>query len=196
MATITVPRTRLYDVSVAEFGIRQSVFLSTSPTDGSTRTVEVPGARWVMTLTFPAQFNTDRAYIEALFASLRAQSNRLSMGHPLRREPRGTLRGSPTLGATASAGATTVNINQSGSTVYAGDMIGVGGELKMVTEDRLSGLTSVPITPPMRGTFNAGTAVTWDWPATLWIVNGDSVRVPLGPVTSPQFSVDLVEVFA
>lgn len=200
MATISHPTTRLWTPASADFGIRQSVILSTSPLDGQTQTAEVLGARWVCTVTYTAANNGDRAQFEGLFAALRAQVNRLSMGHPLRRLPRGTMRGSPTTSGSTSALSNTVNIAATtGQTLLAGDMIGIGTQLFMVTANAVSVagvMTGVNISAPVRTAITAGTAVVWDWPRALWIVNGDSVRVPLTPVASPAFSVDLVEVFS
>jgi hypothetical protein len=194
VATILHPTTRLWVPASGDFGLRQAVILTTSPLDGQTQTVEVLGARWVCSVTYTPANNNDRAQFEALFASLRAQVNRLSMGHPLRRVPRGTMRGSPTLGASAAALAETINVSGTG-TLEAGDMLGIGGQLVMVTT-KPSALTSVAITPPLRAARSAGTLVVWDWPRTLWIVNSDAVRVPLAPVASPSLTVDLVEVFS
>jgi hypothetical protein len=194
MASIPHPTTRLWTPASADFGLRQAVIPSTSPLDGQTQTVEVLGARWVCSVTYTAANNNDRAQFEALFADLRAQVNRLSMGHPLRRVPRGTMRGAPTLGAAAAALAETINISGTG-TLLAGDMLGVNGQLVMVAVTPTN-LNSVRITPRLRGAATSGTPVVWDWPRALWIATSDVVRIPLAPVASPSLTVDLVEVFS
>lgn len=194
MATITVPNTRPYWPQSADFGLEGAVFESTSPMDLSVQSVDMLAARWVGTLTWTPHDNATRAAVEALFAQLRGRANRLSMGHPLRRFPRGTMRGTPTLNGAHSALASTLNITGSG-TLMAGDMLGVGGELVMVTADNPP-LSAVPITPFLRTAKTAGTAVTWDWPRALFIVTSDAVRVPLGPRISPSFSIDVAQVFA
>jgi len=199
MATIVVPVTRWATPVTADFGLRQSVILSTSPLDGHTQTVEMLGARWVCTLNYNNQTEADRARLEGMFGALRAQANRLSMGHPLRRKPRGAMRGSPTLSGSHADGLTTLNISGDGNSLMAGDMLGIGSgaaaQLVMVTEDNPL-YTSVPITPPLRTTHSGGTAITWDWPRTLWIATSDAVRLPVGRVTAGPFSVELVEVFS
>ena len=129
---------------------------------------------------------------EALFAQLRGRANRLRMGHPRRRLPRGTMRGTPALSGAHSALASTLNISGTG-TLLAGDLLGVGDDqVVMVTADCLAGLTAVPITPPLRKAKTAGQAVTWDWPLAVFLVTSP-VRVPYAPRMSPSFSFDVVE---
>lgn len=195
MATIILPDSRTWWPESADFGLQAATFESESATDLSIQTTDMLAARWVQTLTFTAHTNAARAGVEALIAQLRGRANRLSVGHPLRKAPRGTMRGTPTLNGSHSALATTLNISGTG-TLLAGDMLGIGGELVMVTADNPS-LSAVPIEPFLRTSKSAGTAVVWDWPRALFVLAGsDAIRVPFGPQVSPSFSVDLVQVFA
>lgn len=195
MATITLPNTRTYTPATADWGLETATFNSTSATDLSVQTVDMLASRWRCAMTFTPHTNAERAAVEAFFVQLRGQGNRLSMGHPLRRVPRGTLRGAPTLASAASALASTIAISGSGS-LMAGDMLGVGGELVMVTADNPP-LSAVPIAPFLRTAKLAGTSVVWDWPRTLFVpVGSDAIRIPLGPKVSPSFSLDMFEVFA
>ncbi|MFM1991283.1 MAG: hypothetical protein RJA99_4240 [Pseudomonadota bacterium] len=195
MATITLPNTRVYTPATADWGLETATLTAQSPTDLSVQTVDMLASRWVCSLAFTPHQNAERAAVESLMAQMRGQGNRLSMGHPLRRVPRGTMRGTPTLTSTASALASTIAITGTG-TLLAGDMLGIGGELVMVTADNPS-LSAVPIAPFLRASKAAGTAVVWDWPRTLFIPReSGATRVPLGPRVSPGFSLDLVEVFA
>jgi hypothetical protein len=194
MPTITLPNSRVYIPQTADFGLQAATFESESSTDLSLQTTDMLAARWVSTLTWTPHDNATRAAVEALMAQLRGKANRLSMGHPLRRAPRGTMRGTPTLAASASALATTLNITGTG-TLLPGDMLGVGGELVMVVN--APSLAAVEITPFLRTSKTAGTAVVWDWPRTLFVLaNADAIRVPFAARVSPAFSVDLVEVFS
>lgn len=195
--TITVPAGAKWAIPLsADFGLRQNALVSTSM-DGTVQRFELPGARWVMTLNFNNQTWDDRAKLEALFASMRGQINPMSMGHPMRRIPRGTMRGSPTLNGSHAQFATTLNITGTG-TLLAGDMLGVNGQLVMVTANTDISAAVVPITPYLRAAQTNGTAITWDWPRALWIPTDAEVRLPLGPgsrICGP-FSVSLTEVFA
>lgn len=195
MATITLPNSRLYVPASADWGLETATFNSESPTDLSIQTVDMLASRWRCSLTFVPRTNADHAAVEALIAQLRGRGNRLSMGHPLRRVPRGTMRGTPTLTSNVSALASTIAITGSG-TLLAGDMLGIGGELVMVTADNPS-LSAVPIAPFLRTSKPAGTAVVWDWPRSLFIPADDSpLRLPITPRVSPAFSLDLLEVFS
>lgn len=195
MATISLPTTRPYWPAAAEFGLQAAVFESESATDLSIQTTDMLAARWVCNITWTAHDNDTRAAVEALMAQLRGRANRLSMGHPLRRAPRGTMRGTPTLNGSHSALASSISISGSG-TLMAGDMLGIDGELVMVTADNPQ-LSAVPITPFLRTGKTTGTSVVWDWPRALFVLaNADAIRVPFGQQMAPSFSVDLVEVFA
>ncbi len=67
--------------------------------------------RWVMSLgSIDAMTLEDAGAWEALVLQLRGRVNHLAMFDPVRRLPRGTLRGSPTIAATAAAGATVISI--------------------------------------------------------------------------------------
>ena len=166
----------------------------TSQFNGETQTVWMPGSRWVCTFTFGNHVHTDRAAIEGFLAGLEGQYHRISMGHPRRTEPRGTMRGSPTLNGTAVQGARVLNILGTG-TLLAGDMLGVGGQLVMVTADATSALSAVAITPPLRAQANVGAAVTWSAPKTLWVPSTNEILVPYEHKIAPRFAVQLVEVF-
>lgn len=190
MEIIQVPNSRVWWPASGEIGLEGGVFASESPVDLTVQTVDMLSARWVGTITLTAHRNDVRASVEALFARLRGQANRLSMGHPARFAPRGTLRGSPTLGTSHAALASVLNISGTG-TLLAGDLLGVGGQLVMVASDPVS-LSSVPITPPLRESHDSGDPVVWDWPRAVFRVT-NFVRIPYGPVASPGFSFDIVE---
>lgn len=190
MDTIQIPNTRPWWPARAEFGLEGAVYQSESPVDLTIQTVDMLAARWVGSITWSPKRKDTIAAVEAVFARLRGRANRISMGHPLRRAPRGTMRGTPTLAASHSALATTLNITGTG-TLKAGDLLGVGGQLVMVASDPGS-LASVPITPPLREAHASGTEVVWDWPRATFVVT-DVVRVPFAPFVMPSFSIDFVE---
>ena len=190
MATIQIPNSRVWWPASGELALEGAVFESTSQYDLTPQTVDLLAARWIGTITLTPHRNDVRAGVEALFARLRGRANRLSMGHPLRRVPRGTMRGSPTLSGAHSALASTLSISGTG-TLKAGDLLGVDGELVMVAEDPAS-LASVAITPPLRKAKTAGTVVVWDWPRATFLLTGP-VRGPCGPKVSPSFAFDGVE---
>jgi hypothetical protein len=194
MSTYAWPSTEAFRVMAADFGLRANVTMSTSAFNGETQTVWMPGSRWVTQIMLRPSKLADRAALEAFIARLEGQYHRIQMGHPLRREPRGTLRGSPTLTSSVAQGARALPITGSG-TLFAGDMLGVNNQLVMVAADPGS-LASVPITPPLRAAATSGTPVVWDAPKALWVLSSNEVRTPIEPVVAPAFAIDLVEVFS
>jgi hypothetical protein len=196
--TLDLPNTRTFTPVRADFGLRPNVRLSTSPFTEGVKTVEIPGARWVATLTFAPQAGEERARVESFFASVRGQANRIRMGHPSRKRPRGTIGGSVFVQGDLPRGwlgATLYGLSP-GATLLAGDLVGINGQLLMVTSDQVangSGVMSIGFAPGLREPVSANTAVEWNNPKTTWILTDNEVRVPHAPGVSPSFSVDLME---
>jgi len=85
------------------------------------------------------------------------------------------MRGSPTLSAGVSRGGTSLPITggTASSTLKAGDMLAVGGQLFMVAENvnlNGSGAGTVPVVHRVRATINSGAAVTWDKPTAEFVM--------------------------
>ena len=141
--------------------------LFASPFGGSEQVLDLLNDRWEATFSVPPRIFPEAAALEAFIASFRGMSNTLAIYHLLRPQPRGTMRGSPTAQA-AAAGAGSLTISTTaGATLFAGDMIGVGGLLLQVAADAAadgSGAMPVQIVNRLRGGFAAGTPVVWDRP--------------------------------
>jgi len=165
---------------------------------GKYSTFEMPGASWVMTLTFPnsAEY-MDRPRVEALVTSLRGGANRLSAPHFGRPIPNGTLRGAPRLAAAVVAGAGTLSLKDCNGTLRAGDFIGLGGQLLMVEADAspVGGNMTVIVNPAVRRAQAVNAAVAWDSPHILWVLDEqDAVKYPYRPGRyRPSFSIELIE---
>lgn len=199
MSTLDYPTSAHFVPQAMDWSLRANVFMSTSPYSGDVQTVEVPGARWGCSLTYAPQPNALQAELEAYWASVRGQVNRVALWHMQRPAPRGTLRGTPTLAAAAAQFATSVQITAgTGETLLKGDMIGVGGYMVMVTGNATgaSGTLTVPITPPLRVARSIGAPVIWDRPTALFLLTSPETRVSWSAKVSPGMAVDLVEVFA
>ncbi|MDQ0082947.1 hypothetical protein J2W35_003306 [Variovorax boronicumulans] len=137
-----------------------------SPFGGSEQVVDLLNDRWTISLTLPVGTQQNAARNEAFLNALRGQTNTVSLYHWARRQPLGTMRGSPVAGA-ASVGADSILIGTpAGSTLLAGDMIGVSGMLLMVRDDCVAdgvGLV-VPLVNRLRRPLVGGESVTWDRP--------------------------------
>jgi len=140
-----------------------------SPYNGTIQTTDFVAERWVLSVTMPQARRVNAGAFEAFAFQLRGGFNRVRAWHFGRPVPIGTMRGSPTLSAGVARGATALPITggTANSTLLAGDMLGVGGQLCMVaitTTLNGSGAGSVPIVHRVRGTIAGGSAVTWNKP--------------------------------
>lgn len=200
MSTITWPSTDVFKPAKFEIGLRSNVLISTSPLSGVTQTVELPGARWVVSMTLDPVEWADQAVREALFSQIAGQANRVALWHFVRSAPRGTMRGSPTLSATASAGATSLSITTTaGATLLKGDMVKIGSQLLQVVADATangSGAMTATVAPAVRTTVASGQAVSWDAPTSTFILTQSEVRVGYRPGIGEAISLEFVEVFA
>ena len=114
---------------------------------------------------------------QSLMLQLRGRTNQLALWNHGRPIPRGTMRGTMTVSATAQ-GATAMNITASGQgtrTLLAGDYLGVGSGLTqqvvMITADAVanaSGVIAVTFEPALRNALSASAGVTWDRPKALF----------------------------
>lgn len=203
MTTYTLPNTSVFCPSSFQIGLLPNIISSeTAPFSGRYKTIEVPGARWAVTIGFPPGDNDTRAAQAAFFSLLRGKANRLSLWNIPNPVPRGTLQSNTTLSSSASQHAAVVNIAAStGLTLLAGDMIGIalaagGTHLVMVTQDVTSVggvMTSVPIAAPLRGAANSGAVVTVIRPTATFILDDEIVSLPWTPGISPGFVISLTE---
>lgn len=126
--------------------------------------------RW--TVVLPPCDAAGGQYREAWVFALASADDfvRVPMLHRL--VPRGTLRGLPTVGAAASAGARSVLlVGEAGATLEAGDMLQLGGQAVMVAPAGAvfdgAGLSTVPLVLPLVDDVGSGAAVVWQRPTCL-----------------------------
>jgi hypothetical protein len=197
MSTITWPT----DIQIggADYGIEFDVQINIMR-NGAIQTYGLPGARWMSTISFePEVEQMQRPRIEALIAQLEGGANRLAMHHHGRPVPNGTLRGSPTVNNTAAAGAKSIVLTNVNGTVKRGDLLGILGQLVMVTADASpsGGTMTVNFVAPLRNAATVGTSVTWNKPAINWIPR-TSIAGPFPYRPSsvrPGISLELVEAY-
>jgi len=123
---------------------------------------------------------------------MRGQTNVVGLHHFARKQPRGTLRGTLLINTAAAQGASSIVIkggSPATGTLLAGDMIGVGGLLLMVTSDAVAsaGVITVPIINRLRVAQLVDSPVTWDKPtAPFRLLNTSGVQYVPGlanPIT-------------
>ncbi|MNL18904.1 hypothetical protein D3C87_1400760 [compost metagenome] len=157
--------------------------------------IDLLNDRWLISLSLPNRKFADAAVIEAFIASLRGMTNTVALYHWVRKVPRGTMRGAPTVAA-ASAGTGSLTITTTvGATLLAGDMIGVGGLLLQVATDATAdgaGAMVVSIVNRLRTAVAGGTAVVWDRPTAPFRLASPSA-IQYIPGYAPEVSFDFVE---
>lgn len=167
-----------------------------SPGGGSEQVVDILNDRWIVMVSIPMRRHTNAAAVEAFLASFRGMVNTVNLWHFVRPQPRGTMRGTPTLSAAASQGAASLSITTTaGATLLAGDMIGVGGLLLQVQSDAAAdgaGAMTVTLVNRIRTALASGAGVTWDKPTAPFRKLSDS-GVMYVPGGTEEISVTLGE---
>jgi hypothetical protein len=196
VAVITWPT----DVKVGDFSasIQFDVQLNVLR-NGSITTYSLPGARWMASVNFETSYEGGmRNAVEALMVSLKGGGNRLQMPYWGRLVPTGTMRGSPIVNANAASGSEQVQITSNG-TLKRGDLIGILGQLLMVTADASpsGGLMTISFQPALRAAVTVGTAVTWNAPKVNWIPKTSTAGpfISLPSQIRPGLQLELVEAY-
>lgn len=181
-----VPRSVQLDMDTAQR-------VRAAPFGGSEQATDMLNDRWVMSCSLPDSRSAWGAWREAFIASFRGQTNWVALWHFRRPQPRGTMRGTPTLSGAHAQGIGTLTITggTAGGTLLAGDMLGVGGLLCMVQSDITlngSGAGAVAITNRLRVAQSGGAAVTWDKPTALFrLLDSSGVAYAPGVAGGPSF---------
>lgn len=200
MATYTYQTGHHWEPSRFEIGIRSNVIVNVARFTGSIERLELPGSRWVATVTYAGapSGSADAAEREAFWQKVRGQTNLVSMWHLMRPVPRGTLRNTPQVNGAVALGATVIPIQgQAGETVLAGDTFTAGGMLFMCVTDLTlngSGQGNCSVTPPARGAIADGSSIAWDKPKANFLPTSE-IRIPYTIGEQAPFSVELVEVW-
>lgn len=208
MSTIAWPTGLSKGPTRLEWGLRANTQSFTSPLNGETETLELPGARWMCRLTMPPFKGTlalnDQGIMAAYIMKLRGQANRAALYNFKRSTPLGTINTTGvTVNGAVSAGATAVTFAGAGNakTLQTGDFFSVAGELKMVVDGPYTStsggaMSNVAFEPPVRVAWSNGAAVTLDKPTALFILESSEAgwRSSVGDVT--EFDLAFVEAFA
>ena len=168
---------------------------------GQTQEVSHSADRIVLSMTLGPCREPEAGERESFFWSLASTGDWVNLWHMQRPIPNGTLRGSPTAGAAASAGARTLTVQTTaGATLKAGDMLGNAGQLLMCAYPGAtangSGVLTMPLVMPLRKAVSNTSALTWDKPTGTFKLQAEQ---PETSYVAPrmQLGMDLVflEVF-
>lgn len=176
-----------------------------SPLTGSIQTIELPGARWAFTASWPGFTETDAALMQSFLAKLRGQANRFTMYNFARKVPRGTAAGVPTVNnesgspTTLQTGTTLITKSwTAGVTLKEGDFFGVNGELKMVTAAATadgSGNMTITFEPPLRASPAHGAAITYTNPTATFMLSNPVSEWNTAPGKFTDFTIQAQEQF-
>lgn len=202
MANIAYPTSNHFLPERFEFGLRANVWATTSSHNGSTQTIEMPGSRWLATLSWDTpQESSLRAELEAFWANVRGQANRVQLWHIRRPTPRGTMQANTTFNLAAAIGSSSLRLANAsaGQTLLAGDMIGhlPSNQIFMVTANATSasGSITVNVTPPTRVAIASGNTAVLVRPSANFMLTTNEVRIPYEGYNGAGFSVELVETY-
>jgi hypothetical protein len=186
--------------SGASHRLRGNTQTHRSPLDGTTQTLEMPGAVWELSVRWESLPESDWRVLGAFLANLRGRQGRFTFSPAIFAPRRGTGTGTPVITAANDTG---IDLNTSGWTAsapnvfLAGDWFSftdAGGRtrLHMATADvsaNAGGAATVLITPPVRLAASAGAAIQVAAPIGVFMLADDAapeieVRAPrLGSVT-------------
>jgi|ERR1700739_1289024 len=185
-----------------QWGQRSNVMLHTSPLSGNVQSLELPGARWMLSLQYSNLIDPDRGQLEAFLTQLRGMANRATIFDIVRSTPQGTMRGTMTVTGAIAAGATGCTVSASGQgakTLLRGDKLNIGGELKMIVADATadgSGNIVLTVEPPFRSAISNGASVAWQSPTALFLLTSNDWRAAVQQGAWSNYSLDFMEVFA
>jgi hypothetical protein len=185
------------------WGLRSNATIFISMLNGGVQTVELPGARWTLSIEIPDCIDTLRGSIEAWLTKLRGQANRFTCYDFSCPAPRGTMRGTLVTVGSTTQGTTSVTVSggvgEASKTLLAGDKLKIGNELKMIVADATangSGVISLTVEPPFRATYADSTAIVWDKPTALFLLTSNEWKADIDPPARAHFAIDGLEVFS
>lgn len=152
--TLTIPNG--IRIRSSQFGLRFNTQRFTSPLNGFTQRLNLPGAKWFATYTLTGYRRAEIADIQAFLAKLRGGANTFYAYDPDAKTLLGAGGGSPLVNGAGQTGAS-LNIDGASNSVTnwlkAGDYFEVNGEFKMVVANvntNGSGQATITFEPPLR----------------------------------------------
>jgi hypothetical protein len=174
-----------------------------SPLNRVTQTYELPGARWYFTATWQNLKEADARAFKAWLAKLRGAAGRFYASDLTHKTPSGVATGSGLVNGanqtgksivTSWSGATSVN-----NWLLAGDYIGIGNELKIVTATANvdgSHLCTITFEPPLRSSPADNSAIVIAAPTAIFRLNDDKQDAAnIDPDRHPTITIAATEVF-
>lgn len=168
-----------------------------SPLSGSVQTASRSGSRWKITLNFINLTAANRHTMRGFLASLNGKTHRFTV-HDHSIALRGTVAGTPLVNGASQTGNTIITDGwTSGDNLTNGDMIGLDGELKIVTADisETAGAMTISFQPEIHTSPANNSSVVTTNPTGIFMLLPDAVswsNVP-GQDNFSSLSIEAIE---
>lgn len=177
MAILDYSEHPIFAGATVAMGLVANAWSFRSPLTGAVQTIGMPGTRWKMRISWDNTVLTpaEAGIVKAGLAKLRGMANRVRVWNLAHPAPRGTALGNPYVFGAEQAGSQLVTAGWPASStglLLPGDMIGVGGELKMVTDQvdsDANGRATVHFEPELRTSPSNGSALVLSRPTAVFI---------------------------
>lgn len=168
-----------------DLGVRRNVVQFRSPMTNDLQSVDLLVWRWRATLVMRDEHSAGPAAgaQEAFFNELVGGANDVELYHFARPVPTGSLRGTPALQSPMLKLANSFVLTgcAPGSTLYAGDMIGLASQLLQVRANAIAnagGQMTVLTVNRSRALVDAGTLAVWDRPKARFAISEQAGSFP------------------
>lgn len=201
MTTIAWPTlTRKH--SSCEWQLITKTLDTVSPFDMSGQEQEYVGARWGAVIEYLLVTDADVQAMIAFLAKLRGSANRTNLYHLDRPRSKGAWTGTPLVKGAGQTGTSILTDGWgTGSTVKAGDMVGIGTQLHVIVANaaEAGGEITLTVEPPRRAAPADNAAVTLTQPTCVMRRTEDIVRLQQIQTSNNlqphRFTLQFVEVF-
>jgi hypothetical protein len=206
MTVLTFPS---INAASANWRLVSNTLRATSPLAGTVQTLELPGARWGLKMTFSGLDTDERHQMMSFLTKCRGSGGRFYYGDPfyLIEGPRGTLGGTPLVAGASQTGASlatdgwtadVTNVIRQGDYIQFDNSAG-GRELHLVTADANSdgsGAATLAIEPPIRVSpaDNAAITVTGAM-CQMMLVDDEQAGWSSRPGRYSDFEINAIEAF-
>lgn len=185
----------------SEWGLISPSQVFTSPLNGATQALELPGAAWRASLTFENLTEAKRRTLAAFALRLRGRAGRCYLHDHAQPLPLGVATGSPVVSGANQSGSTLITSGWTPSVagiLRTGDYIGLSnGELKMIVADANSdgaGGAVLSIEPPIRYSPTNASPITTVRPKAIFrMADPDQAQWLARPGKFHDFTLDFIE---
>ena len=194
--------------STVSFGIKHNTQINVSTLSGATQTIEIPGARWVATMSFDSLEPAEARLMASFLTKLRGASGRFKLydySHPTHAGT-GSVPVAVLVSGTVLQGDTSINttgwatITPGEILLKEGDYIQLeGNEVKMVSADVVSngtGAQAITFEPPVRTPPSALSSVVITNCTAIMLLSEDESRWDTdNPGLLSNFNINCTEAF-